>query len=213
MPQAAKRPMRPGTAGVVFRTPPTSLRLPAVVLPRLPEVNLTLPRFRYPRSFALAWGAPPTPGGGGVNAGGGAGSFVVKRVKGDGRCLYRSIARSLADEERRELPPKLETADADALRHLAWRTMCVDRAQEFMRRHVVEGSLKSYCAAMRSTTFYAGEAEILALSDALKIPIRVFLESGRGMRNIATYGEQYKSKKTIRVLYNGTNHYNAVLKR
>lgn len=140
---------------------------------------------------------------------------MIVRVKGDGRCLYRSIARSLADEESRQLPAHLETKDADALRHLAWRTMCVERAQEFVRKNIVEGSLRAYCAQMRSPSFFAGEAEILALSDALKIPISVFLDNGRGaLRSIATYGEKYKkSGKNIRVLYNGTNHYNAVLSR
>lgn len=143
--------------------------------------------------------------------------LVVVRVKGDGRCLYRSIARSLAAEERRELPAKLETDDADALRKLAWHSICVERASEFMRKNIVEGSLRNYCAQMRSPTFFAGEAEILALSDALKTPICVFLDAGRGtLRPMATYGEKYRKRssgKLIRVLYNGHNHYNAVVLR
>ncbi len=187
--------MRRSRLSAVFRAPPSHLSLPSV-------------SFMKRGMRALAWGTPPT-----MRQ---ATKLVIVRVKGDGRCLYRSIARSLADEESRQLSPHLETKDADALRHLAWRTMCVERAQEFMRRNIVEGSLRTYCAQMRSPSFFAGEAEILALSDALKIPISVFLDSGRGsLRSIATYGEKYKKKtgKTIRVLYNGTNHYNAVLSR
>lgn len=182
--------------GAVFRAPPSTLL-------QIPSVSVVRRRLR-----ALAWGTPPSmkP----------QNKLQIVRVKGDGRCLYRSIARSLAHEESRSLPAHLETKDADALRHLAWRTMCVERASEFVRKNIVEGSLRAYCAQMRSPSFFAGEAEILALSDALKIPISVFLDNGRGaLRSIATYGEKYmkRSGKNIRVLYNGTNHYNAVLSR
>lgn len=145
------------------------------------------------------------------------GRLVVVRVRGDGRCLYRSIARSLAAEEDRKLTSGLETSDADALRQLAWKSMCVERAAEFMRKNIVEGSMRNYCAQMRNPSFFAGEAEILALADVLRIPISIFLDSGRGsLRSIATYGEKHRKRaggKTIRVLYNGTNHYNAVLLR
>lgn len=142
--------------------------------------------------------------------------LVVVNVKGDGRCLYRSIAKSLASEESRHLPAHLEREDADALRGIAWKHMCIDKAAEYAKKNIVEGSLRKYCAQMRSPTFFAGEAEILALSEALKIPISVFLNNSGRLRSIATYGEKYRSKsrnKVIRVLYNGTNHYNAVLRR
>ncbi len=40
---------------------------------------------------------------------------------------------------------------------------------------------------MRNPSFFAGEAEILALSDALKLPISVVLETGLGtLKSIAT---------------------------
>lgn len=167
-------------------------------------VYLTPPRVPVPR--LLAWTAPRSEAG-----------YRVVRVRGDGRCLYRSIARSLAHEEQRQLPSRLETDDADALRLLAWKAICVERAQEFEKRNIIEGSLSRYCAQMKNPMFFAGEAEILALSDALKIPISVFLESRQGkLNNMATYGEQYTKAakgKMIRVVYNGVNHYNAVLRR
>lgn len=145
------------------------------------------------------------------------GRLRVVRVKGDGRCLYRSIARSLASEEERELSQRWETEDADALRGLAYKEMCVTRAAEFAKRNIVEGNLRMYCSQMRNSTFFAGEAEILALSDALKVPISIFMDTGRGaLKSIATYGTKHKKAakgKTVRVLYNGTNHYNAVVAR
>lgn len=141
----------------------------------------------------------------------------VLRIKGDGRCLYRSIARVIAHAEGRSLSDKLEREDADALRSIAWKAMCVDRRKEFEHRNIVEGSIAAYCSQMRNPTFFAGEAEMLALSDALRLPIAVFLQDQRGkFRNIMTYGEKYASlrktgPKLVRVLYNGSNHYNAVV--
>ena len=70
---------------------------------------------------------------------------------------------------------------------------------------------------MRNPGFFAGEAEILALSDALKLQISVYLETRGRLKNIANYGERYVGKKgfgkTVRVVYNGVNHYNAVVPR
>ena len=148
-------------------------------------------------------------------------------VRGDGRCLYRAIAKNLASTDGRRLSEDLERADADYLRKVAWKTICYDRSKEFEAKHVIEGSLKAYCAQMRNPTFYAGEAEMLALTDVLKRPIQVYLRSSRGeLRNIQTYGQQYAAIKTpkgrrkvtkivpaIRVLYTNGNHYDALLVR
>lgn len=141
----------------------------------------------------------------------------VLQIRGDGRCLYRSIARAIAHAEGRTLSERLEREDADALRSIAWKAMCVDRRKEFEQRNIVEGSMETYCSEMRSPTFFAGEAEMLALSDALRLPIAVFLRDRHGkFRNIMTYGEKHASlrktgPKVVRVLYNGTNHYSAVV--
>lgn len=97
--------------------------------------------------------------------------------------------------------------------------MCVDRFNEFAARHIVEGSLRQYCRQMKVPTFYAGEAEMLALADVLRVPIRVYLITRGELRNIMTYGEKYgKRMKTgkgsdVRVLYSNGNHYDALLQR
>lgn len=143
-------------------------------------------------------------------------SVRIVQVRGDGRCLYRAIAKNLAALENRRLPEHLERADADALRNMAWRAICVDRASEFERKHVVEGSLSAYCRAMRAPTFYAGEAEMLALADVLRVPIRVFIDVGRGnLKNVVTYGDKYAKGRSsgVRVLFVNGNHYNAILPR
>ncbi|CAN8076658.1 unnamed protein product [Agarophyton chilense] len=143
----------------------------------------------------------------------------VVPVRGDGRCLYRAIAKNLASTDGRRLSENLERADADALRDIAWREICVERKKEFRAKQVIEGNLSSYCANMRNPRFYAGEAEMLALSDALRRPIMVYLRTAQGqLRNIITYGDQYtkgrfSARKTIRVLYMNGNHYDALLPR
>lgn len=162
-----------------------------------------VPAWARPR--ALAWNAPN---------GAGRDTLRVVQVRGDGRCLYRAIAKSLAHEEGRRLPERAEKQDADALRDIAWRVICVDNIAEYKKNHAIEGDIRVYCSQMRNPTFFAGEAEMLALSGVLKLPISVYLETARGkFRNIITYGEDHMKAakgKTIRVLYNGTNHYNTV---
>jgi hypothetical protein len=95
--------------------------------------------------------------------------------------------------------------------------LCALTARRSSRPGIVEGSLSAYCSQMRSTSFFAGEAEMLAISDALKIPIGVYIKDQRGsLRNIMTYGEQYKAVRkdmVVRVAFNGYNHYDLVILR
>lgn len=160
----------------------------------------------------LAWGAPPSAHGHGQGGGGG-GRLRVVRVRGDGRCLYRSIARGLAHAEGRRLTEALEVADADALRGIAHKIMCVDKRKEYEARHVVEGDMRSYCAAMKRPSFFGGEAEILAISEAMNVGIDIYLKGSGpgGLSKIMSYGEGEKKRKTVRVLYNGSNHYDVIL--
>jgi hypothetical protein len=187
-------------------TPPPTVPLPPLAWSVAPR-PLRLPSM-------LAWAAPHASSG---SPGGTSGTLRVVHVRGDGRCLYRSIARGLAAAEGRTLSERFEREDADALRDIAFKSMCVDRKKEFEARHIVEGSLSAYCSQMRSTSFFAGEAEMLAISDALKIPIGVYIKDQRGsLRNIMTYGEQYKAVRkdmVVRVAFNGYNHYDSVILR
>jgi hypothetical protein len=188
---------------LVFTAPP------AVPVPA--QWSLAGKRVRLP---PFAWNPPPF--GGGVRADSGTGRLRVVQIRGDGRCLFRAIARGIAHAEERKISEALEREDADALRGMAWKSLCVERRKEFESKNVIEGNLSAYCQQMRRPTFFAGEAEMLVLSDALKIPIAVFLQERSGnLRNIVTYGEKYRALRdvdmTVRVLYNGTNHYNAVV--
>lgn len=188
--------------GLVFSAPP-----------QVPFANRVA--FSSRRFLSLAFNVPPS-------------SYVpvrslslrVVHVRGDGRCLYRAIAKNLASSEGRRLSENLERADADALRSMAWKAICVDRVKEFASKHVIEGSITSYCRQMRAPSFYAGEAEMLALSDVLKVPIKVYLDLGGELKNIATYGQKYGKRKStagrdvaVRVLYANGNHYDAIIPR
>jgi len=138
----------------------------------------------------------------------------VQRIRGDGRCLFRAIARNLAAHEGRSLPEHHEREDADFLRMSAYKVICVDRREEFRSNMIIEGNIDSYCQAMKSPSFYGGEAEMLVLSELIQKPIGVFLSESIGrFRRIIEYGEQFRKRgeKPIRVLYNGSNHYDALL--
>lgn len=138
---------------------------------------------------------------------------------GDGRCLFRAIAKCLAFYGKRPLPENLERADADVLREAAFQEICQLRRQEFQKKHVIEGDIRTYCAQLRSPEFYAGEPEMYALADVLERPIEVYLvhPQNRTLLKIVEYGTAYSKKKIgnepIRVAYNGTNHYSALLPR
>ncbi|BAM80298.1 hypothetical protein, conserved [Cyanidioschyzon merolae strain 10D] len=138
---------------------------------------------------------------------------------GDGRCLFRAIAKCLAFYGKRPLPEHLERADADALREAAFQEICLLRRQEFQKKHVVEGDMGAYCAQLRSPEFYAGEPEMFALADVLERPIEVYLvhPQNRTLLKIVEYGSVYRKRQQdlepVRVAYNGTNHYSALLPR
>lgn len=194
--------LRSASASAVFAAPPDRLPLPR----QLQVGRAALFTFAFGSSpWMLAWHPP---------AG-------LKRVavRGDGRCLFRAIAKNLASTDGRKLPEHLELADADALRNIAWEAICHRRRNEFIARNIIEGNITRYCAISRSPAYFAGEPELFALADELKRPIKIFLRTAEGkMRNIVTYGGKHKLKKkphrgdgVIRLLYVDGNHYDALL--
>ncbi|KAA8499816.1 OTU domain-containing protein [Porphyridium purpureum] len=144
----------------------------------------------------------------------------VVRIKGDGRCMFRAIARNLAAFDGRNLSEGAERQDADFLRNAAYKVVCVEKKKEFQASYLIEGNIDHYCAQMRSPSFYGGETEMFILADLLQKPIAVYLPAGRSQfQKIICYGEKYLKKmpngrsETIKLLYNGTNHYEALIDR
>ncbi|EME30282.1 peptidase [Galdieria sulphuraria] len=139
-------------------------------------------------------------------------------VKGDGRCLFRAIAKCLAHNEGRALPERLEVADADALRKEAHKIICIEQREKFEKSMIIEGNLRRYCQELLKPSFYGGEPEIWVLSEVFQVPIQVYLQTENGeYKKIVEYGKSFWNKKEgggvlpIRLLYNGVNHYDALL--
>ena len=136
----------------------------------------------------------------------------VHPIKGDGRCLFRAIAQSLAHVESRPLTEQYQTKDADALRKAAMYVICNEKRDAFEQAKVIEGDMTTYCRNMNSPNFYGGEPELFVLAEELRRPIAVYVPQGDGFKAIVEYGAKYaRERSRIRILYNGQNHYDALL--
>mmetsp|Transcript_8254 Transcript_8254/g.24806 ORF Transcript_8254/g.24806 Transcript_8254/m.24806 type:complete len:195 (-) Transcript_8254:161-745(-) len=139
----------------------------------------------------------------------------VLRVKADGRCMFRSIAKCLAWLKGRKLEESTERGSADMLRDAAYRVICVKKRDWFAKMGFVEGDIESYCNRMRYADFFGGEPELYVLSeDVLKRPIAVYMKNPGGQFNkLLEYGTDLvdRKKKPLRLLYNGYNHYDSLV--
>ena len=145
-------------------------------------------------------------------------------VKGDGRCLFRSLALGLAASRGVFLTPSAEEEEADLLRLAVADAICPSeqRRKQFPDALISiksEFTLKDYCKRIIAPTFWGGEAELLVLTALLKQPVTVYLAPGNalGYRALVTYGEKYELKKNgskrrpIKLLYSNGNHYELLL--
>eukprot|EP00960_Hanusia_phi_P073931 768117-Hanusia_phi.AAC.9 len=66
---------------------------------------------------------------------------------------------------------------------------------------------------MKDPSFYGGEPELLALSESMEVPIKVYMYEPGSFYPIAEYGSHYAGRQAIHLLYNGSNHYDALIKR
>eukprot|EP00960_Hanusia_phi_P057187 763487-Hanusia_phi.AAC.1 len=65
---------------------------------------------------------------------------------------------------------------------------------------------------MKSPNFFGGEPELFVLAEELRRPITVYVPQQGGFKAIVQYGAKYsKERPSIRILYNGSNHYDALL--
>lgn len=161
----------------------------------------------------------PGPSAGGAGEGG---AWRVLRVRGDGRCLFRSVAQGealRADPPRRLRAPE-EEARADALR-----AACVAELES--RRAEVEGfiagSFERYLLKMSRSFTWGGEPELFALSHVLERQIWVRLSGGAGGEPgggggggppvFSKYGEGQRgyAEGEINLLYSGGVHYDLLV--
>jgi hypothetical protein len=137
-------------------------------------------------------------------------SFERSVVRGDGRCLFRSVARARAVARGKSLPSERAERDmADELRH---RTVVeLKRNKELLRQfYVIEADFESYAKRMSSPRTFGGEPELLMLAKIIHAPIGVYICVKGRYKQIQVYGRQYRGEP-IRILYSDGVHYDALL--
>ncbi|CAD6210551.1 unnamed protein product [Miscanthus lutarioriparius] len=95
--------------------------------------------------------------------------YGVQRVTGDGRCMFRALAKGMAKNKGIPLAPREEVQDADDLRMAVKEIICDSETerQEYEEAVIaitVEQSLKRYCQRIRRPDFWGGESELLISS-------------------------------------------------
>ena len=155
-------------------------------------------------------------------------------VDSDGRCMFRAISQGIAMGKGRGLFAAEEERQADLLRMACAEAICAsaERREKFPEALVAiksEDELPSYCKRIVEPSFWGGEAELLVISRMLKQPIKVYMKNkklgGPPFRSIQEYGMDYANPRTlksgkvapgkpaVKLLYNGSSHYELLVKR
>ena len=147
------------------------------------------------------------------------------KVKGDGKCLFRSLVLGLAAVKGLTLSSSQEEKEADALRTAVAEVMCgaAERREAFPEALIAIKDefrqIQEYCKRLQSPTFWGGEAELLVLSTLLRQPITVYLSPAKvlGYKPLVTYGQRFEKLKSgavrpsVKLLYSNGNHYDLLL--
>ncbi|EEH51827.1 uncharacterized protein MICPUCDRAFT_23125, partial [Micromonas pusilla CCMP1545] len=160
--------------------------------------------------------------------------FKVIRVRGDGRCMFRSLAVGLAHIRRETLTAADEERNADQLRLAVAESLCraPEKRKQFPEATTAisyEMTLQTYCQRLLKPSFWGGEPELLVLAKIVRRPIVVYIPAAKvksagtqsGYVPIQTYGREFekggsgdktgKGRKPVRLLYNGQNHYDLLI--
>lgn len=159
--------------------------------------------------------------------------YTVRRIQGDGRCMFRALVIGMAANKGLQMGPHEEQMEADELRSAVAEALCITdtkrRAlyEEALISITVDESIGRYCQRIQSPTFWGGESELLVLSRMCKQPVLVYIPEaeakqgkrwGSGFIPIIEYGEDFlkgskdrKPRKPVRLLYSGGNHYDLLL--
>lgn len=131
-------------------------------------------------------------------------------VRGDGRCLFRSLVRGHAVARGNPVPgERTEREEADQLRERAVEELIKYR-KLLARFFVIEGDFGQYTKKMSHPRTYGGEPELLMLAKLLHVPIAVYIMKNGLYRQIQVYGKQYRGQP-LRILYSDGVHYDALL--
>jgi len=147
--------------------------------------------------------------------------FRIRRIIGDGRCLFRALAQGIARHKEIYLTSIKEEREADNLRMAVREALCTSKEMQHEFRDVIqtlESPLPKYCKQLRSPSFWGGEPELLVLSRLLRTPIHVYKKEtefgsqGIGFVKIVEYGREAKVRHPpVKLLYTGSNHYDLLL--
>jgi hypothetical protein len=150
----------------------------------------------------------------------------VVRTRGDGRCMFRSLALGLAAIANRTMTSGEEEFEADQLRLAVAESLCrtSEKRENFSEAVTAisyEYGLEQYCRRILEPSFWGGEPELLVIARLIRRPIKVFIHAsqaknakGGGFVSIQTYGEEFAKegkRKAIKLLYNGENHYDLLI--
>ncbi|KAH1265816.1 OTU domain-containing protein [Glycine max] len=138
--------------------------------------------------------------------------FSVQKVTGDGWCLFRSLVSSLewlTIREQVSINVRREKMQIDELRMAVKEAICENEGErklyeEALIAITVDEPLKRYCQRIVRPDFWGGESELLHLGGGF----------GSGFIPIADYGSEFRkgsSRKAVRLLYSGKNHYDLLL--
>jgi len=156
--------------------------------------------------------------------------YKLVSIKGDGSCLFRSIARGLDPF----INPKDETVSALSLRYAAVEHVCrsSNNYKHFLNNRYMPPAMKeyshnanvrmdAYCQYMLNPAVYGDELEILALTRVLRRPIIVYQQDRLrpGVYRVAIeqhmYGiHEFNTRRPIWLEYNAGNlHYQLLEQR
>uniref|UniRef100_A0A7S2LYY4 Ubiquitin thioesterase OTU n=1 Tax=Zooxanthella nutricula TaxID=1333877 RepID=A0A7S2LYY4_9DINO len=143
------------------------------------------------------------------------GAFSVRRMAGDGRCMFRAIAAGAkhgADN----------THAADDLRANVIRELRKRPDVEPFLEERFQGRFQAYVASMSRKTTWGGEVELIMASHWLRRPLWVWKTQSRGQSRgftrIRAYGEEHGGEDAaIHLLFTvnpyDLNHYDLLLAR
>ncbi|XP_077222751.1 cysteine proteinases superfamily protein isoform X2 [Tasmannia lanceolata] len=106
--------------------------------------------------------------------------YSVRKVTGDGRCMFRALVKGMAINKGISLGPREEKDDADELRMAVKEVICESEKERLQHQEAiiaitVEEPLNRYCQRIGQSDFWGGESELLVLSKLCRQPIIVYI--------------------------------------
>jgi OTU domain-containing protein 6 len=144
-------------------------------------------------------------------------TFVLQRITGDGRCLFRSLAQGAhivghtsTTQNTTLLPFAEETSAADMLRA----AVC----EELLRRQgemepFIDDDFAAYVQDMRQASTWGGEPELAMSVHVLQRPVAVYTATAQDtLFLLSRYGEdEYAGQQDVALFFHGAGHYDLLL--